>query len=284
VTNTAPSVTPTWGALRRRAAARLRSEAEARWLVEEVAGEGWPATPVTGRSQRRFESLVERRAAGEPLQYVIGRWAFRTLDLMVDRRVLIPRPETEQVVESALAELDRVGPGPSVVVDLGTGSGAIALSVAAERRQVEVWATDASQDALDVAAANLAGLGGHPAARVRLARGRWWDALPDDLRGRVDLMISNPPYVSSGEMGDLDEAVVGWEPRAALEAGPSGLEAIEDILNGAADWLAPHGVAVVEIAPHQAGPATRAAGLAGFRQVEVRPDLAGRDRVLVAWR
>jgi release factor glutamine methyltransferase len=256
----------------------------ARWLVVEVTGETWPQGAVTDRSRRRFEALVERRSAGEPLQYVVGRWGFRTLDLMVDRRVLIPRPETEQVVEAALAELDRVRSGPAVVVDLGTGSGAIALSIAAERHGVEVWATDLSREALAVAAANLAGLGGHAAARVRLAHGRWWDALPDGLRGRIDVVIANPPYVSTGEMSSLDEAVAGWEPRAALEAGPSGMEAIEDILIGAPGWLAPHGLVVLEIAPHQAQRASVAATAAGFGRVDVRPDLAGRDRVVVARR
>jgi release factor glutamine methyltransferase len=268
------------------ATARLGSASEARWLVEEVAGEPWPATPPTARAQKRFEALVERRAAGEPLQYVIGRWGFRTLDLMVDRRVLIPRPETEQVVEVALAELDRLPghPGPGVVVDLGTGSGAIALSVAAERPVVEVWATDVSDDALAVAGANLAGLGGHAAARVRLARGAWWGALPEELRERIDVVISNPPYISSGEMGGIDDSVVAWEPRAALESGESGMEAIGEILTGAPAWLAPRGVAVVEIAPHQAARAATIARAAGFDSVEVRPDLSGRDRALVARR
>ena len=120
---------------------------------------------------------------------MIGSWPFRTLDLMVDRRVLIPRPETEQVVEVALAELDRMTPtraatgaATRTAVDLGTGSGAIALALAAERPGVEVWATDVSPPALDVAAANLAGLGGRAAARVRLVQGAWWSALPEHLR------------------------------------------------------------------------------------------------------
>jgi release factor glutamine methyltransferase len=258
-------------------------------LVEEVTGEAWPASldlPVTERARRRFEALVERRGAGEPLQYVIGRWPFRTLDLMVDRRVLIPRPETERVVEVALAELDRLDARPAVVVDLGTGSGAIALSVAAERPSLvsEVWATDCSLDALAVASANLAGLGGSAAARVRLAHGWWWDALPPSLRERVDMVIANPPYISTDEMGRLDTVVTGWEPKAALEAGSTGLEAIEHILTGAPAWLAGRATVVLEIAPHQSGPAAARATSAGFDHVEVRPDLAGRDRVLVARR
>jgi release factor glutamine methyltransferase len=206
---------------------------------------------------------------------------------MVDRRVLIPRPETEQVVEAALAELhhlDRVTGSPShrIAVDLGTGSGAIALSLAVERPRLEVWATDVSPAALEVATANLAGLGGWAATRVRFRSGPWWGALPPELRGQVDLMVSNPPYVSSAEMAQLDAGVVDWEPRLSLEAGPTGLEALDEILAGANEWLRPGGVAVLEIAPHQAAAGVVLAKAAGFAFVDVRPDLAGRDRVLVA--
>ena len=259
------------------------------WLIEEVTGDPWSGGLVSERAAARFRDLVERRAAGEPLQYVIGRWGFRTLDLMVDRRVLIPRPETEQVVEVALAEFDRLAsrvPGTDrlVAVDLGTGSGAIALALVAERPRVEVWATDVSPGALEVAGANLAGLGGRPATRVRLAGGSWWAPLPAELRGRVDLVVSNPPYVATAEMGDLEYQVAEWEPALALEAGPTGLEGVKEVLAGARDWLQPAGVAVVEIAPHQAAAAVDQARATGFARVEVKPDLAGRDRVLLAGR
>jgi release factor glutamine methyltransferase len=293
----------TWAQLHAEAAVRLGSAQEARWLVEAVTGERWPSAAVRAteprtassilpevseRARVRFEGLVARRAAGEPLQYVLGRWSFRSLDLMVDRRVLIPRPETEQVVEVALAELDRMDraaaarPAGRIAVDLGTGSGAIALSLAAERPRLEVWATDVSPDALDVAGANLAGLGGRAAARVRLRPGRWWVALPDRLRGAVDLVVSNPPYVSSEEMTELDPQIVLWEPRLSLEAGPTGLEALQPILHGAHSWLRPGGAIVVEIAPHQSAAATQLAEAGGFPEIEVHPDLAGRDRALVA--
>jgi release factor glutamine methyltransferase len=242
---------------------------------------------VTERARARFEALVDRRASGEPLQYVVGRWGFRTLELMVDRRVLIPRPETEQVTQVALHELDRLaGAGGRdqrlVAVDLGTGSGAIALALAAERTGVEVRATDVSTPALEVASVNLSGLGGRVASRVRLAHGVWWSALPENLRGRLDLVVSNPPYISSGEMTELDAQVAAWEPRLALEAGPTGLEAVYELLNAAPAWLRPGGVIVLEIAPHQAGQAAAMARKAGFTEVEVHPDLSGRDRTLVA--
>jgi release factor glutamine methyltransferase len=286
----------TWTQLHAEAVARLGSRAEARWLVEEVMGERWPsATPsaaggVPARARDRFEALLARRAAGEPLQYVLGRWQFRTLDLMVDRRVLIPRPETEQVVEAALTELDAVAsqrsPGADgmVALDLGTGSGAIALSLAAERSRLQVWATDVSPAALEVAAANLAGLGGWAAARVRLAEGWWWEAVPEYLEGRIDLVVSNPPYVSSAEMTCLGSGVAEWEPRLSLEAGPTGLEALQEILAGAGRWLRPGGSLVVEISPEQSDPAVGLARDAGLEVAGVRADLTGRDRALVARR
>jgi release factor glutamine methyltransferase len=203
---------------------------------------------------------------------------------MVDRRVLIPRPETEYVVEVALGELDRVPESPDqarVAVDLGTGSGAIALSLAAERRRVEVWATDVSGPALNVARANLAGMAGYAATRVRLVEGHWWGALPHELRGRIHLVVSNPPYISTDEMRELDPQVTEWEPRSALEAGPSGLEAVEEILVSAPEWLAVDGAVVIELAPHQADQARSTATRVGFSSVEVRQDLVGRNRVLV---
>jgi len=225
--------------------------------------------------------MVRRRAGGEPLQYVLGRWGFRTLDLLVDRRVLIPRPETEivaGVAVDALAALDR----PGVAVDLGTGSGAIALSLAAERwPHVEVWATDASPDALAVARANLAGLG-RRAGVVRLVEGDWYAALPGDLQGRVDVVVSNPPYVAASEV--LPSDVRDWEPESALVAGTDGLDDIRRIVADAPGWLTDAGVLVVEIGETQGPTVVALAEAAGFAKAEIQPDLAGRDRVLVARR
>ena len=279
----------TWEELYRRAVEGTGEAQEARWIIEEASGERWGAASgrVPEKARDRVLSMIERRRSGEPLQYVLGSWSFRTLDLMVDRRVLIPRPETEQVVEVALAELDRLcarpdGPARPVVVDLGTGSGAIALSVAAERRGVEVWATDASAGAAAVARANLAGLAGRDATRVRIVEGDWWAALPADLRGRVDLVVSNPPYISTAEMATLDDVVAAWEPHSALEGGPAGTEPAEAILAGAGAWLRPGGSAVIEIAPHQAEQLCAAALAAGFATAHVEADLAGRPRALVA--
>ncbi len=279
----------------------VRSEREARWLVESVGIVG----PLGGDGQLAADAvstvrgLAARRAAGEPLQYVLGRWPFRSLELTVDSRVLIPRPETEQVVEVALAEWARnsaAAPHRAICVDLGTGSGAIALSLAVEGAgitdDVEVWATDASAVALDVAAVNverLARTRPEAAARVHLRRGDWFGALPASLAGRVDLVVSNPPYVAEEELPGLDPVVRDWEPESALVAargasGVGGMAAIETIVAGSSRWLRRGGILVVEIAPLQAYAALDVARRAGFSRVTTERDLAGHLRMLVAVR
>jgi release factor glutamine methyltransferase len=278
-----PSDRPTWQNLLAEGQRRLNDRSDARRIAAQASG--WDddelvqylaerSTPLT---HARWAAMVERRAAGEPLQYVLGRWGFRTLDLLVDRRVLIPRPETETVVEIALAEADRLG--ARVAVDLGTGSGAIALSLAVERTGLEVWATDVSTDALDVTRANLAGIG-RAGARVRLEVGSWYEALPAALVGQVDLIVSNPPYVAGSDV--LPDEVRLWEPDGALVAGPTGVEAVTEILRAAPRWLSRPGSVVVEIGETQAAAVRDSALEAGFDDVDVRPDLAGRDRVVVA--
>ena len=281
--DTAPT---TWRAQLETARRLLGSDLEARYLLARASGFDRAEMirhfddPVPARAVDFLSSMVERRRQGEPLQYVLGLWGFRGLDLVVDRRVLIPRPETETVVDVALDELRRLEVGrPPVLVDLGTGSGAIALSLAAEVETATVWATDASAGALAVARANLAGLGSRVAPRVRLCHGRWFEALPDALRGTVDLLVSNPPYVAEGEA--LPAEVADWEPAEALVSGPTGLEAITEVVGAAPRWLARPGALVVELAPSHARPAAALAERAGFVSVEVLPDLAGRVRALV---
>jgi release factor glutamine methyltransferase len=275
-------------------ARRLGSKSEARWIVEELLG---TAASVPAHVGAAADDLARRRLAGEPLQYVLGHWAFRTLDLLVDPRVLIPRPETEQVAEVALGELERVAAGRpgAVVVDLGTGSGAIALALATECRHahpsIRVWATDVDPGALEVATVNRQRVGaGDPGAaeRVVLRRGSWWQALPSELHGRVDLAVSNPPYVAEAEWPGLD-AEVRAEPYRALVApdgtgGTPGLADVEAVVAGSPAWLAPRASLVVEIAPHQSAAAEACARAVGFDDVAVVPDLSGRPRVLVARR
>jgi release factor glutamine methyltransferase len=277
----------TWRSVLAEVMHELGSESDARWIAEEASGYSRAELvlrldePVTARCGAHVARMVERRLAGEPLQYVLGRWGFRALDLMVDSRVLIPRPETEQVVEWALEAAQRLDRDDLVVADLGTGSGAIALSLAQELRRAVVWATDVSVDALDVARANTSGVGMFVATRIRLAEGSWWDALPDELRGQLDLVVSNPPYVAEDE--PLAAGVDQWEPRVALRAGADGLDAIRTVIGGASTWLRPGGALVVEIAPSQSDAVRALAELAGAAHAEVRTDGLGRERGLVAW-
>lgn len=280
-----------WRTLRAESIARLTEAGvadaaqEVRWMIERASGRSATeqvaalGDPASERERAFLTQMVDRRTQGEPLQYVLGRWGFRTLDLYVDRRALIPRPETEVVAGLAVDALGALG-RPGVAVDLGTGSGAIALALAAERwPEVEVWATDASPDALAVARANLAGLG-RRAGVVRLVEGDWYAALPSELHGRVDVIVSNPPYVADDD--DLPSEVLDWEPADALFAGPDGLRDVRTIVAEAPTWLTATGVLIVEIGDTQGPAVLELAARAGCRDVAIHPDLAGRDRALVA--
>jgi release factor glutamine methyltransferase len=290
----------TWGSLLADATAAVDG-ADARWIVCEASGYD-PAElalamdePATHRGVHSVETLVSRRARGEPLQYVLGSWEFRGIDLMVDPRVLIPRPETEVVAQVAIDELARAGARTGkadpwsagiteyAIADLGTGSGALALALVTELPDAAVWATDASEDALAVARANLSSIG-FAATRVRLVHGDWFDALPTELRGELRLVVSNPPYVSEAQYAELPTEVAAYEPIRALVSGPTGLESFEVIVRDAPEWLAADGILVCEHAPHQADALRDLARAAGFTRVDVRVDLTGRDRVLVAKR
>ena len=281
--------TVTWRELFVETAAKLGSEAEARWLCQEASGlEGveWALgldSRATERGVARLDSMVARRAAGEPLQYVLGRWGFRGLDLLVDRRVLIPRPETEQLVEIALC-LARAMTPPLVIADLGTGSGAIALALASELPlgQATVWAGEESERALAVARANLAGIG-RAAVHVRIVAGSWYGALPPELAGGVDLVVSNPPYIATDDPA-VERAVRQWEPAEALFAGDDGLDAVRAIVEGAERWLRTGGALVCEIGAEQGDAVAALAARSGLREVRVEPDDAGRARFVVARR
>ncbi len=274
-------------------AASLGARHEARFIVEEVLG----STPSFGGQAvgtadvDAARSLAALREGGEPLQYVLGHWAFRSLDLLVDGRVLIPRPETEQVVEVALGEVRRLAAAPTIV-DAGTGSGAIALSLATELAdrcpEGLLWATDASAEALAVARANLGRVRrqqrGH-VLPVTLVQGSWLGPLPPALQGRVDLIVANPPYVAVETWPDLPE-VVRREPRGALVAGPGtdgtpGLGEVEEVLSQARTWLARPGAVVIELAPQQSEAAVEMAQHMGYVEVGVERDLARRPRTLV---
>ena len=226
-----------------------------------------------------LQAMIGRRGAGEPLAYLVGRRDFYGRSFAVDRRVLIPRPETELIVDLALAHCDAPASRAATVLDLGTGSGAIAITLALERPRLTVTATDVSSDALDVAEGNARHLG----ASVRFVAGDWYAALhgPRGEPDRFDLVVSNPPYIAAGDR-HLDEGDLRFEPRLALTDGHDGLDALRRIVAGAIDRLEPSGLLLVEHGHDQAR-AVRAlfadAGLVGIRSW---PDLAGIERVVSA--
>jgi release factor glutamine methyltransferase len=289
----------TWRQLIDEAACAMRRDLggdrrrEAQWLVERVAGlsaadlllHGGDA--VSSRSVGFFDRLLARRCAGEPLQYVLGRWSFRSLELHLDRSVLIPRPETEVVAGVAIDvarrahQRKRADGQDAAALDLGTGSGAIALSLATEVAGLEVVATDASPGALAVARANLAGLG-RAAARVSMHEGSWFEAVPARWRGRFDVIVANPPYIGTDEADGLPAEVRDWEPATALFAGPMGTDALAHLVTQAPVWLAGGGVLVLEMAPAQTDWARDLAGAVGFAGAHIIEDLAGKPRALVA--
>jgi len=232
---------------------------------------------------QRLDRWLARRARGEPVQYITGRAAFRGLDLAVGSAVLIPRPETEGLVEAVLGVLrDELARWREPrVLDLGTGSGAIALSIAAEWPAAIVTATDASEESLAVARANADACG--LAARVRLMSGDWFEAIsPDD---RFEVIVSNPPYIATGERDALEAQVREFEPEAALFSGETGLEALREIVDEAPRHLVGGGLLALELAESRAREV--AGWLEGARDwgdVTLLDDLAGRPRCLLARR
>jgi len=277
----------TWREMLKRTHAEVGERTVAQWLCEHASGcDAGEFTDildelVSERSAQHLQSMLARYAAGEPVQYVMGRWAFRRLDLLVDSRVLIPRPETELLVEHvtryALQKIRDVGRGVTIA-DLGTGSGAVGLSVLHELpfESAEVWMTDMSEDALHVARANAAGIGRN-AVGARFGHGSWYAALSEDLRGSLDVIVSNPPYIANDDplVGD---SVLKWEPHNALFAGTDGLNDLRVVIAGAADWLLPGGLLAVEMGFTQASAVCELCESAGFTQVSVHKDLAGHDR------
>ncbi len=235
--------------------------------------------PVEAAERDALRALVKRRAAGEPVAYLLGERGFWTLDLRVDGRVLIPRPETERLVELALAFVGAERARRWRVVDVGTGSGAIALALASELPSATVLGIDASADALQVAAENAERTGLRD--RVRLVRG---DLLAPLVRAgsRVELVVSNPPYVGTEDGDRLAPDVRRWEPAQALFAGLDGLDLIRRLLPEARACLVPGGLLLVEIGSTQGEAVAALAREAGLVEVSIERDLAGLDRVLRA--
>ncbi|MGQ0428648.1 MAG: peptide chain release factor N(5)-glutamine methyltransferase [Gammaproteobacteria bacterium] len=262
-------------ALRRRFAPVSASAAlDAELLLAHVLGAGRaslaadPARELAPAEAAALEALARRRERGEPLAYLTGRREFWSLDLAVTPAVLVPRPETELVVERALAAITE-RPAPAVL-ELGTGSGAIALAIAHERPDAAVTAVDASEAALAVAAGNAARLG---IANLRFLCGSWYGPVAGR---RFDLVVANPPYVAEG---DPSLAALAAEPRAALVAGPTGLEALAEICGAAPAALAGGGVLIVEHGAGQGAAVREAMARAGLAAIATHRDLAGHERV-----
>lgn len=236
------------------------------WLIAHATE---PLSPADGE---RFFALVQQRRDGLPVAYLTGRREFWGLSLTVDRSVLIPRPETEALVECALRHLPAAR--PLRVADLGTGCGAIALAIASERPRAEVLGTDRSPAALALAAAN--------AERLRIANVRWlesdWYAAIPIAQARFDLIASNPPYVATDD-AHLYEGDVRFEPRTALDAGVDGLAALRIVIRGARERLAANGTLVVEHGHDQSAEVRDLLRETGFADLESLRDLAGHPRV-----
>lgn len=263
-----------------RATAQGLDRLDAQLLLGHVLGRprGWliahdnDALPTD--AAHAYAALCDRRAAGEPFAYLVGEREFHGLALQVSPAVLVPRPDTETLVDWALALLagELAGRSAPQVVDLGTGSGAIALAVKHRRPAAEVCAVDLSEAALAVAKANAARLG----LAVEFHAGSWWQALPDDRR--FDLVLSNPPYIADGDP-HLQRGDLRFEPRAALASGPDGLEAIRWIVAAAPAHLRAGACLLFEHGFEQ-GEACRQLLLdAGFEDVQTYQDLEARDRV-----
>ena len=253
----------------RREAALIWAERAGRLTGESVLERHRPVQPEL---VDRMETACSRRAQGEPLAYVTGRAGFRHLDLVVDSRVLIPRPETEGLVEGLLARV-RLG----TAVDVGTGSGCIALSLAGEGAFEQVIAVDLSAAALDLARSNQAAAG----SAVSFIRG---DLLGPIAAGSADAIVSNPPYLSEPEYAALGSSVRDWEPMAALVSGPDGLAATVALLDDGRRVLRPGGWIALEIDSTRAGAVAGRAAALGWTDIAVEADLFGRERYLFARR
>jgi release factor glutamine methyltransferase len=221
---------------------------------------------------KRLREMVKRRAAGEPLQYITGEAEFCGLKLAVDHRVLIPRPETELLVESVIQRK------PQKIVDVGTGSGCVAVALASRLPSAEIWAVDVSEEALEVAKTNATR---HSVEKkVRFLQSDLLGKLPDSFM--ADAIVSNPPYIASGDWAKLPGEVKDFEPVRALVAGEDGLEAIHRLAMDARRVLSPSGLVALEIGAGQRAAVGRLFAKNDFDIVEVVKDLQGHERVVVA--
>ncbi len=256
---------------------------EAEWLVLHAAGfdraafYAEPERSASERVRRLAEKLLDRRLRGEPMAYLLGRWEFWSLDLITPRGVLVPRPETERLVEVVLAELD--AEAPLRILDLGTGTGCIALALAQERPQWRITGTDAYPAPLQAARRNGERLS---PGRVRWLRGNWYEAVAGEAP--FDAIVSNPPYIPQAHPCFLEEPALRFEPHEALGAGADGLDSLREVVLGAPAFLKPGGLLAVEHGWNQARTVRPLFARAGFTGVCTEKDLEKRDRVTLGRR
>jgi release factor glutamine methyltransferase len=236
--------------------------------------------PVLGAELDRFRDVVRRRAAGEPLQQILGEVEFYSRVFKVVPGVFVPRPETERLVETCVELLTPVDHGlvAPVAVEIGCGAGVIAVSLALELPRLTVHAVDVNPAAVEATRRNAHILGAE--ARLHVHAGSRFDPLPDHLRGQVDLLVSNPPYIRHGDIAGLPDEVKGHDPHTALDGGPDGLVFYRGLAAGMGRWLRPGGHVAVEIGADQAADVAEIFGASGGEGVQVIRDYAGRDRVV----
>lgn len=257
-------------------------ELDAGLLLRTTAG--WSAAELIARSgdlvpaavKGRFDALIDERASRRPLQHLVGEVEFFGLTLAVGRAALIPRPDTETLVETALDRFSTNDPAPLRIADVGCGSGAIAIALAFHLPAAHVFAIDNAAEALDLAAANIRRC--HLGSRIRLVGG---DLLADFGPQTLDGVVANLPYIPDAEIETLEPEVRDHEPRAALSGGPDGLDPLRRLGPMAATALRPGGALAIELGAGQAEAAGRILRRAGFRGLETRSDLAGIPRVLM---
>lgn len=236
----------------------------------------YPEERLGEREAQRFRQFIERRAKREPLAYITGEKEFWGLSLDVTPAVLMPRPETETLVETAIAALPRNR--DVLVADIGVGSGCVAIAIAVELPDAVVYATEFSRDAAEVARRNAEK---HQVeVRVDVLEGDLFDPLPEEVRGRLDAVVSNPPYIPSDELDMLQPEVALYEPRGALDGGPDGMACHRRILDTARDWLAPGGWVHLEVGIGQAEHVASYARESGYSESRITNDLAGIARVV----
>jgi release factor glutamine methyltransferase len=268
------------GAVLEAAAARLdprspSARLDAEILLGHVLGKSrsflraWPETRLDTAQIDRCRELIEARRNGMPVAYLSGFREFWSSDYQITPAVLIPRPETELLIEMALAIIPREQ--PSTILELGTGSGIIAASLAMERPDASILATDISPAALDIARRNAAR---QRVANIQFLQSNWFESIPD---AEYDLILSNPPYVADGDP-HLQQGDLVFEPEIALRSGPSGMEALEWIANKARKWLRPGGHLLLEHGFQQANRLSGTLCSFGFQDINTRTDLQGHPR------